>query len=87
MVVKMEPVGDGHHDVQGSQEEDEMEVGVAVDGPLSLIIDHVLAWTGLLLIIVICVIPKTETAASSLGLWLTVPAHSERRRASSGGGS
>lgn len=49
----LEPVGDGHHDVEGSQEEDKMEVGVAVDGSLSLIIHHVLASTGLLLIIVI----------------------------------
>lgn len=43
MVIIMEPVGDGHHDVEGSQEEDKMEVGVAVDGSLSLIIHYVLA--------------------------------------------
>lgn len=49
----LEPVGDGHHDVEGSQEEDKMEVGVAVDGPLSLIVHHILAWPGLLLIIVV----------------------------------
>lgn len=49
----LEPVGDGHHDVEGSKEEDKMEVGIAVDGSLSLIICHVLASTGLLLIIII----------------------------------
>lgn len=49
----LEPVGDGHHDVEGSQEEDKMEVGIAVDGPLSLIVHHILAWPGLLLIIVV----------------------------------
>lgn len=49
----LEPVGDRHHYVEGSQEEDKMEVWVAVDGSLPLVIQHVLAWTGLLLIIVI----------------------------------
>lgn len=39
----LEPVGDGHHDVEGSQEEDKMEVSVAVDRSLFLIIHHVLA--------------------------------------------
>lgn len=86
MAIKMEPVGDGHHDVQGSQEEDRMEVGVAVDGSFSLIIRHVLASTSVVLLTVICVISKTETAASSLNLWLTVPTHSECCRASPGGG-
>lgn len=38
MVIVMKPVGDSHHDVERSQEEDKMEVGVAVDGCLSLII-------------------------------------------------
>ncbi len=39
----LKPVGDGHHDVEGSQKEDKMEVSVAVDGTLLLIVHHVLA--------------------------------------------
>lgn len=50
----LEPVGDGHHDIEGSQEEDKVEIGVAVDCCLSLVIHHVLARPGLLLIKLIC---------------------------------
>lgn len=49
----LEPVGDRHHDIERSQEEDKMEVGVAVDGPLPLVVHHILARAGLLLIIVV----------------------------------
>lgn len=38
-----EPVGEGHHDVQRSQEEDEVEEEVAVRHPLALVVDHPLA--------------------------------------------
>lgn len=43
MVVIMKPVGDCHHDIEGSQEEDKVEVAVAIDGSLSLVVHHVLA--------------------------------------------
>lgn len=49
----LKPIGDGHHDVEGAQEEDKMEVGVAVDGSLFLVVDHVLASAGLLFIVVL----------------------------------
>lgn len=49
----LEPVGDRHHYIERSQEEDKMEVRVAVDGTLPLVIQHILAWANLLLIIVI----------------------------------
>lgn len=49
----LEPVGDRHHYIERSQEEDKMEVRVAVDGTLPLVIQHILAWASLLLIIVI----------------------------------
>lgn len=50
----LEPVGDGHHDIEGPQEEDKVEIGVAVDGCLPLVIHHVLARAGLLLVKLIC---------------------------------
>lgn len=38
-----EPVGEGHHDVERSQEEDKVEEEVAVRHPLALVVDHPLA--------------------------------------------
>lgn len=47
----LKPVGGSHHDIEGAKEEDKVKEGVAVDGSLSLIIHHILAWTRLLLIV------------------------------------
>ena len=47
----LEPVCDGHHDVEGAQEEDEVEVGVAVDGAVPLVVHDVLTPSGLLLLL------------------------------------
>ena len=49
----LEPVCDGHHDIEGAQEEDKMEVGVAVDGPLLLVVHYVLTPPALLLVVVV----------------------------------
>ena len=54
----LEPVGDGHHDVERAKKEDEMEEWVAVHGFLFLIVQNILSRAGFLLIIVI--FKKTE---------------------------
>lgn len=54
-VCILEPVGEVHHDIEGPQEEDTVEVGVAVDCPVLLVIHHILAPTPPLLIIVLVV--------------------------------
>lgn len=43
-----EPVGEGHHDVQRGQEEDEMEEEVAVSDSLRLVVNHLLTAFALL---------------------------------------
>lgn len=35
----VEPVGDGHHHIEGSQEEHKVEIGIGVDGALLLIVN------------------------------------------------
>lgn len=47
----LKPVGNRHHDIKRSQEEDKVKVRVAIDSCLSLVIHHVLACTSFLLII------------------------------------
>ena len=42
-VTRPEPVGEGHHDVERGQEEDEVEEEVAVGHALALVVDHLLA--------------------------------------------
>lgn len=49
----LKPVGDSHHDIKRAQEEDKVEVGIIIDGCLLLIVDHILAWTSFLLIVVL----------------------------------
>lgn len=85
VVVIMEPVGESHHDVKRTQEEDKVEVVIFIDGPFLLIVDYTLSRGGLLLVIILCVVSEAETAASSLIFWLAVPIDSERCGASLSG--
>ena len=48
-VTRPEPVGEGHHDVERGQEEDEVEEEVTVGHALALVVDHLL--TPLVLVI------------------------------------
>lgn len=51
----LEPVCDRHHDIKWAKEEDKMEVGIAVDSALVLIIKYILSSHSLLLpIIILC---------------------------------
>lgn len=50
----LEPICDRHHDIERAKEEDKMEVGIAVDGALFLIINYILSSSSLLLLAVIC---------------------------------
>lgn len=50
----LEPAGQGHHHVERSQQEDKMEIGVAVDGAFLLIIDDPGAFLDILLLFSVC---------------------------------
>lgn len=50
----MEPAGQSHHHVEGSQEEDEVEIGVAVHGAFLLIINHPGSLLDVLLLFSVC---------------------------------
>lgn len=59
----MEPAGQGHHHVERSQQEDKMEIGVAVDGAFLLIIDDPGAFLDILLLFsVLSIWTKAKTA-------------------------
>lgn len=55
----LEPVGDGHHHIEGSQEEHEVEIGIAVDGAFLLIINDPWALFHIPLLFSICE-PQSE---------------------------
>lgn len=50
----LEPVGDGHHHIEGSQEEHEVEVGIAIDGAFLLIINDPWSLFHILLLFSVC---------------------------------
>lgn len=52
-IYLLKPVGYSHHDVEGAEKENKMEIAVAVDCAVSLIILHILPSSSLLIIIVL----------------------------------
>lgn len=50
----LEPAGDGHHHIEGSQEEHEVEIGVAIDGASLLIINDPRPLLHILLLFGVC---------------------------------
>lgn len=50
----LEPAGQGHHHIEGSQQEDKVEIGVAVDGAFLLIIYDPGSLFGILLLFSVC---------------------------------
>lgn len=50
----LEPAGQGHHHVEGRQQEDKVEIGVAVDGALLLVVDNPGALLDILLLFSVC---------------------------------
>lgn len=50
----LEPVGDGHHHIEGSQEEHKVEIGIGVDGALLLIVNDPRALFHILLLFGVC---------------------------------
>lgn len=52
MQDSLEPISNGHHDVEGAEEEDKVEVGVAVDGAVLLVVADILTTTRFLLLFI-----------------------------------
>lgn len=66
----VEPVGDGHHHIEGSQWEHRVEVGIAVDGAFFLIInDPRTLFYILLLFSFLSIRTEAKTAPSNLQFW------------------
>lgn len=50
----LEPAGDGHHHIEGSQKEHEVEIGVAIDSASLLIINDPWSLLHILLLFSVC---------------------------------
>lgn len=54
MSHSLEPAGDGHHHIEGSQKEHKVEIGIAIDGASLLIINDPRSFLHILLLLSVC---------------------------------
>lgn len=59
----LEPVGDGHHHIEGSQQEHEVEIGIAINGAFLLVVNDPWPFFHILLLFGVCE-PQSQQESS-----------------------